>query len=126
MLAPHQELWDKLRTFAFDPPTASLTFSARLAKENGWTEEHAQRVIDEYRRFLFLAQAAGHPVSPSEDVDQAWHLHLAYTKSYWDDLCGNVLKQPFHHEPARGEPGEAERLRLWYKNTLASYQRLFG
>jgi uncharacterized protein (TIGR04222 family) len=121
-----RELWQQLEAFAFDPPTARLTFAARLAKENGWTDDYARRVIEEYRRFLFLAQTAGHPVSPSEDVDQAWHLHLTYSKSYWEDLCGKVLGQPFHHMPAQGDDGEPARLREWYRNTLASYRRLFG
>lgn len=126
MTAEQMELWQKLRAFAFDPPTATLTFAARLARENGWSDDTARRVVDEYRRFLFLAQTAGHPVSPSEDVDQVWHLHLTYSKSYWDDLCGGVLGQPFHHMPAQGEAGEAQRLRVWYQKTLDSYRRLFA
>ena len=59
----------------------------RLASENGWSREYAVRVMQEYRRFAFLAVAAGHPVSPSDAVDQAWHLHLVYTRSYWDEFC---------------------------------------
>lgn len=126
MNSQQQELWSKLQVFKFNSPMATVTFVARVARENGWTAEYAQRVIDEYRRFLFLAHAAGHPVSPSEDVDQVWHLHLTYSKSYWDDLCANVLGQPFHHLPAQGEPGESARLQEWYASTLTSYRRFFG
>jgi hypothetical protein len=36
-----------------------------------------------------------HIVTPSEQVDQVWHLHLTYTRSYWDEFCPNVLGQPF-------------------------------
>ncbi|MEK6230809.1 MAG: hypothetical protein N2A42_03075 [Luteolibacter sp.] len=35
--------------------------------------------MTEYKRFVALAMLAGHPVTPSEEVDQAWHLHLVYT-----------------------------------------------
>ncbi len=126
MNAEQQVLWNELRTFPFQPPSAPVTFASRLARENGWTDDYARRVVDEYRRFLFLAQIAGHPVSPSEDVDQAWHLHLAYTRNYWDELCGKVLGRPFHHEPAQGHEGEAARLRKWYNDTLNSYRRIFG
>jgi hypothetical protein len=49
-------------------------------------------VLGEYRRFLFLAMEAGHPVSPSRAVDLAWHQHLLDTRSYWQLLAG-VLPQ---------------------------------
>src|SRR5688572_29636615 len=97
MNTQQQALWQNLRGFAFDPPGATFTFTQRLARENGWSDDYARRVVEEYRRFLFLASAAGHPVSPSEDVDQAWHLHLTYSRSYWEDLCGKVLGQALHH-----------------------------
>ena len=34
-------------------------------------KELARRVIREYKRFTFLAMEAGHPVTPSDPVDQA-------------------------------------------------------
>ncbi|MEL6984422.1 MAG: hypothetical protein AAFO29_18495, partial [Actinomycetota bacterium] len=86
----------------------------------------AERVVAEYRRFLFLAASAGHPVTPSEEVDQAWHLHLVYTRSYWDELCGEVLGFPLHHGPTVGGPAEGAKFTDWYQRTLDSYRRLFG
>lgn len=80
----HKDLYGRIRKFRFDPDGASATFAGRLAAENGWSARFAERVIDEYRKFAFLAVAAGHPVSPPDAVDQAWHLHLVYTRSYWD------------------------------------------
>ena len=74
------------RKAALDDPSSSTTFTARLAKENGWKLSFARRVVEEYRRFLFLAAAAEHPVSPPDAIDQAWHLHLLYTRSYWENL----------------------------------------
>lgn len=79
-------------------------------KENGWSHRYAQRVMEEYKRFTFLAVVAGHPVSPSDPVDQVWHLHLSYTRSYWQDFCPNILQTPLHHEPSRG--GRSEQLKL--------------
>ena len=121
-----QELWERLRTFDFDLGPSAFTFRDRLARENGWTRARADRVIGEYRRFLLLAAAAGHPVSPSEDVDAAWHLHLTYTRSYWDDLCGRILPAPLHHGPTRGGAAERAKFDDWYARTLASYTRMFG
>ena len=44
----------------------------------------------------------------SEQVDAAWHLHLTYTRSYWDRFCKETLGQPLHHDPTRGGPAEAD------------------
>ncbi|MCC7437156.1 MAG: hypothetical protein IT211_01530 [Armatimonadetes bacterium] len=122
----HQELWSRLLQFQLDQPGAALPFSRRLARENSWSQRHTERVIEEYRRFLFLAMAAGHPVTPSVDVDQAWHLHLTYTRSYWDDLCPNVLREPLHHQPTKGGNSEGAKFQDWYARTLQSYQAAFG
>ena len=58
-------LYDQVVLFRFDADGTTYTFADRLAAENGWSAGYARRVIGEYRRFAFLAAAAGHPVSPS-------------------------------------------------------------
>ena len=102
MNAAEKALHQKIADFQLDDPTSQFSFSDKLAKENGWSKPYAQRVVDEYKRFLFLAMTAGHVVTPSDQVDQAWHLHLTYTESYWQDLCDNVLGRPIHHGPSKG------------------------
>jgi uncharacterized protein (TIGR04222 family) len=126
MNAKHVELLRRLEQFQLDSPEASLPFSARLARENNWSTADAQRVITEYKRFAFLAIAAGHPVSPSEDVDQAWHLHLTYSENYWKVFCPEILGQPFHHHPTKGGKTEHEKFNDWYARTLKSYQIFFN
>jgi uncharacterized protein (TIGR04222 family) len=125
-MTPEQRtLWSKIAAFEIDDPASDFRFSHRLARENGWSHEYAAEVIDEYRRFVFLAFAAGHPVTPSVDVDEAWHLHLLYTRSYWEDLCRDTLGGPLHHGPTQGGRAEADKFADWYGRTLESYQRLF-
>jgi hypothetical protein len=119
-------LWNRLRDFEFDESGVHLTFTDRLARDNGWTFEFAERVVEEYRRFILLAATAGHPVTPSEEVDRAWHLHLAYTRSYWDDLCGEVLGFPLHHGPTTGGEAEDAKYADWYERTLRSYEHTFN
>jgi len=126
MNAREQQLWSQLQALQIDDPSSTYNFTARLAKENGWKLSFARRVVEEYRRFLFLAGAAEHPVSPPDAIDQAWHLHLLYTRSYWDELCGRILGYPLHHEPTRGGRRETEKFGDWYGQTLASYERFFG
>jgi uncharacterized protein (TIGR04222 family) len=120
-----QDLWNRVLAHRFDDPAARLTFTGRLARENGWTIGRAVRVVNEYRRFVFLALTAGHPVTPSEDVDQVWHLHLAYTRDYWQTFCGDVLGEPLHHGPTRGGAVEAGRYDHQYRQTLAAYAAVF-
>lgn len=74
-----RSLYERICEFELDEPGVELTFGSRLARANGWSEQFANRVIDEYKKFAFLAVAAGHPVCPSDEVDEAWHLHLTYT-----------------------------------------------
>lgn len=119
-------LWENLERFALDDSDAVFRFSARLARENGWSERHTQKVLMEYRRFLYLCAMAGHAVTPSDDVDQAWHLHLCYTHSYWRDLCNDVLGFPLHHGPTRGGDKERTKYADWYGKTLVRYLEEFG
>ena len=119
-------LRERVETFALDQPGAALPFTSRLAREQGWTHAFAARVVTEYKRFVILAVTAGHPVSPAEAVDQAWHLHLVYTKSYWQDLCRDILGQDLHHEPTSGGGTETAKFADWYQRTLQSYRDLFG
>ena len=86
----------------------------------------AARAIEEYRKFCFLAVHAGHPVTPSDEVDQVWHLHLTYSRHYWDALCRDTLEKPLHHGPTQGGVAEDRKFHDWYDNTLASYRRYFG
>jgi hypothetical protein len=119
-------LWSRLEAMRFEPPDAGATFVARLARENRWSLRFAHQVIGEYRRFLYLAARAGHPVSPPDAVDKAWHLHLVYTRHYWGVLCREVLGFELHHDPAQGGAGEAAKLADGYRRTMESYHAAFG
>jgi hypothetical protein len=119
-------LWRRLEAFRFDEAETALPFAARLARDNCWPKRRAERAIAEYRRFLYLACTAGHEVTPSPDVDAVWHLHLVYTRSYWNDLCGEVLQRSLHHGPTRGGSSEGRRYRSAYERTLESYRTAFG
>ena len=126
LISESSDLWARLEAFRVDDDSASLSFLGRVARENQWSRSFTDRVFVEYRRFVFLAMTVEHQVTPSEQVDQVWHLHLTYTRSYWNDLCGEVLETPLHHQPTVG--GAAQRMH-WndtYSQTLASYRRVFG
>lgn len=126
-MTPEQaELWQKLKYFEMDNVKSALPFSERLARDNGWTLDFALRAVDEYKKFLLLAATLPHPVTPSDEVDQVWHLHLLYTRSYWDELCRQILRKPLHHSPTCGGNAERSKFNDWYNYTLTSYQTTFG
>src|SRR3712207_2835448 len=126
MTRQQAELYERIRNFRFGGEGAAKAFRDRLAKENGWTPAFAGRVIEEDRRFAFLAAAAGHPVSPPPAVDEAWHLHLIHSRSYWDEFCGKVLGKPLHHDPSTGGPSEKVKFADWYARTVVSYRTYFS
>lgn len=126
MKLEQKDLYRRICRFDLDDPTAIYSFSYKLAWEYQWTGIYTCRAIREYKKFIFLAMVTGHPVSPSVQVDRVWHLHLLYTKSYWDDFCGNVLQERLHHSPSLGGQQESEKYRNDYIQTLDSYRCFFG
>lgn len=119
-------LWQRIADHHIGPADASLSFTARLARENRWDTAHAERVIGEYKRFCYLAMTAGHEVTPSDAVDQAWHLHLSYSRDYWQVFCPQVLGADFHHGPTQGGAVERDRFYRQYAATLAAYETAFA
>ncbi|MDA7921499.1 hypothetical protein N9B73_07065 [Verrucomicrobiales bacterium] len=106
MNAEDQSLWNRLKAFHIGDETAIFGFEHRLARENGWTVDFAERVIEEYKCFMFLAVRSGHRVTPSEEIDQVWHLHLVYTQSYWKEFCEETLEHEINHGPTKGGAAE--------------------
>jgi hypothetical protein len=89
-----------------------------------WTTEFAERAILEYKRFIYLAAISAEELTPSIEIDQVWHLHLLYTRSY-RELCS--LSGTFiHHGPTKGGGAERSRFHGQYRNTLKFYEQVFG
>ena len=118
--------WQRISQMDLDKAGAILSFTRRLARENGWSVSYSRRVIAEYRRFLFLTVRQPNPVTPSDDVDQAWHLHLQYSRHYWEVLCNEVLGMELHHGPTEGGNEETTRYKDLYEQTLGLYEETFG
>ncbi len=116
----------RIEHLAIGPVDAAFGFERRLATENGWTEAFAMRVVAEYRRFLMLVADGEAALTPSDAVDQAWHLHMVYTRDYWHGLCRDILGRELHHEPTEGGPEQREWYRTRYAETLERYRTTFG
>ena len=85
----HPQLMARIEQYSFDNPELpkpNFGFIDRLCVETGWTLPFAAGALSEYRRFIYLAVTGDRPVTPSREVDAVWHLHLTYTRSYWERL----------------------------------------
>ena len=97
----------------------------------GWTFAFADRVADEYRRFLILClehrQDSKYLIVPSKLVDKFWHLHILDTRKYIED-CQYCFGSMLHHFPYFGMRGDqdAANLREAWSRTLALYQSTFN
>lgn len=126
MSALQTDLWQRLDDYEIGPSDASLSFVDRLARENRWDADFAERVVAEYKRFCFLACTQDRDVTPSDAVDQVWHLHLTYSRDYWEIYCPEILRTELHHGPTAGGQVERERYYDQYAETLKAYEEAFG
>lgn len=126
MTKSQEILWQKIKNFELDNPVARFSFSDRLAAENQWTLEYALRVIEEYKKFMFLICISGQHLTPSDQVDQVWHLHLLYTQSYWIEFCEETIQRKIHHGPTKGGKSEHTKFENWYTKTLEMYLQTFS
>lgn len=122
----NESLWRRIRDYQFDKDGADLTFTKRLARENGWSIDFARRVTDEYKRFIYLVCTTDGVLTPSQEVDDVWHLHLIYTRDYWERFCRETLERDLHHTPTEGGPSEADKFRAAYRRCHTRYGEEFG
>ena len=106
MLEKQQQLYQRICDHELDDSSHEIGFLAHLMRANGWS-----------RTFK---------VSPSDQVDQVWHLHLLFSDAYWNDFCPRVLGRPLHHHPTKGGQQERDRFHELYRATIRSYRQRFG
>lgn len=116
-------LWLKLNYLDMGSNPAFQPFLQMLGQQTGWPLPLLNQVLEEYRKFLFLALRAGHPVTPPAMIEKVWALHMQMAKNYWEQLAGLIS------DPPRSEglgPKTAASMAEQYQQTLASYARIFG
>jgi hypothetical protein len=116
-------LWLKLNTMNAQGLQAFAPLMEMMQTQIGQNAEMAQRVIEEYRKFLFLAMRAGHQVIPPGIVNEAWMMHLQNAQNYWENLGQMISERPM----AQGVDARtfASMADAW-SATLQSYERIFG
>ncbi|MGB9107516.1 MAG: hypothetical protein WCC39_02405 [Telluria sp.] len=95
----------------------------------GWTQEKANVVEKEYRRFLCLMKLyPEEETTPLADVDTFWHYHILDTMKYAAD-CESVFGYFLHHYPHFGLDGteiEEQERRDGGQRMQELYEATFG
>lgn len=106
----------------------SLVFPATIIKgiceALSCSPAYGNRVIEEYAKFILIAQALGHENARcSKPVDEAWHQHILHTRHY-QRMC-EAIGFVLHHEPDKLN-NSVQHSNAEYERTLACYLELFG
>ncbi|MGH1518584.1 glycine-rich domain-containing protein [Chryseobacterium sp. JK1] len=125
LILQDESLWKRIQGFSLDASDADFPFSKKLAKEEKWSLDFAQKAIEEYKKFVYLCCILPYGASPSETVDKVWHMHLIYTQNYWEEFCPKILKRNLHHHPSKGGNTENIKHKVWFSETLKHYHEIF-
>jgi hypothetical protein len=119
------ELWDRIQRFQMPQPakakwwqTEESDFESMLVRDMELSPANAGRLVQEYRKFLYLKALDGSLLSPPADVDEVWHKHIAILNGAWGGFCQTVIGKPLEHRTglSRSEAKAASaRALLLYK-----------
>jgi hypothetical protein len=116
-------LWLRLNTMNAEGLAAFAPVLKILQAQMGQSADMAQRTIEEYRKFLFLAMRAGHQVIPPGPINDAWMAHIESMQNYWEALAQMISERPLI--PGVDTKSFASMTDAWAA-TLESYERIFG
>ena len=87
-----------------------------------WAHRFSSLALQEYKRFVLLAYISAKEITPSQSIDEIWHLHILHTRDYaiFAEKCGSFL----HHNP--GLPSQRSRWDYQYDLTHTLYREVFG
>ena len=119
------ELWERLDKFAIEDLGETVFFS-KLTSENRWSGKTARQAIREYKKFMYLAALTEDRLSPPRAVDRVWHIHLTFTRNYWEEFCPNILGKSVHHDPSPPTREARSRDKEDQKKAQNLYAREFG
>ena len=81
--------------------TNFITIRTLLMKKLCISNKLANLYIAEYKKFLMMATLSKQMITPSEQVDQVWHLHLTMAANYLG-LVKSLGLGYFDHHPTIG------------------------
>lgn len=94
------DLWSRIRDYPLphrdemddmaEPRRRCWSFVHNVRKDGDWTDESANRLVEEYRRFLYLKARSGGQLTPPTVIDKVWHLHLAMGDDFEARFCKQI------------------------------------
>jgi hypothetical protein len=115
---PH--LWNRIKIAPLPVSKARHEFAQALAYAIDLPVFEAREVVEEYRRFLYLATITEAPRVPPEAVRKAWMMH-AQSPEY-AAFCAEVLGKPLGFDDGTRKFGAHTA----YRRTLDAYMREFA
>lgn len=93
----------------------------------GWSKEKVEQIEVWYRRFLYIRLHEKEAVLvPTNDIDEFWHIHMLYTKQYYND-CKKIFSCIVQHNPTVEPSKEENDLFLKnFKNSLELFQKYYN
>lgn len=117
-------LWLKLSTMNAEGLQAFAPMMKMVEQQMGANAEMAGRLIEEYRKFLFLAMRAYHQVIPPGVINEVWMMHMQQAQDYWEQLSQMITERP-----VTGGTMDAKTMGSMadaWTQTLKSYEAIFG
>lgn len=97
----------------------------KLRLEKKWSPDKAREAVRKYKNFLILKyKYPKKKISPTRDVDEAWHAHILHTYRYMQD-CGEIFGAYLHHQPASTAKRDLEMCATSYLATAELYYKEF-
>ena len=98
----------------------------RIMKNYNRDRTYAEGIVREAKRMLYLSQVSGQPVTPSVEIDDAWHEMILFTKFY-HEFCAFIGTDYIHHTPTGDDESEGEGSgggeMSVYDQTIENYRR---
>lgn len=120
-----RRLWHRLEGYSFHERPLSRSLVDRLVAETGHPVDVCYTMVEEYRRFMYLAGSSSDTMSPSPIVDMVWRMHCEDTGAYYDDFCPRILGRTIYR-PDGDSAAPSFKDDPDYLRTLEYYTQEFG
>ena len=107
--------------------SVDLVAAARRSEDlHHESDQSLQRAVEDYGRFLRLAQKHSGPLAPTRAVDQMWHLHMLHPVAYHRD-CIRLFGHILDHDGGFGSvPEERPALGAAFERTARLWREAYG
>jgi hypothetical protein len=120
-----RRLWHRLEGYSFHERPLTKSLVDRLVAETGHPVDVCYTLVEEYRRFMYLAGSSSESLSPSPIVDMVWRMHAEDENAYYNDFCPRILGRTIYPPEFQGAPVPLQE-DPDYVRTLEYYAEEFG